>query len=543
MESNFKELKGTNLNRILKGSKIAEIDLRCKLSGIESKWLMKNAGSRIAEVIKKDFARDAKKSIAGRRAAGTIVCGSGNNGGDGFVAALELLDSGMEVKIFCTGPVEKFSPDSRFYFEKLNEKYKSSIFYLDFDFFENCITQSDFIVDAIFGTGLHGKEILGSAKEVIEKINNAKNKNKKILIYAVDIPSGIDSDNAKILGAAIKADKTVTFSCKKIGLVSYPGAYFAGEIIVTDIGIPEKYFENYEEIYEASLEWVAGRLPFKKPWTYKHEVGKLLVVAGSIGFTGAATMTCEAAMRAGAGLLTLVCPWELNSIFEIKLTEVMTYPVEQTDDISIHMECLEEVIEISKKYDALAIGPGISTNPSTICLVREILKKVKKPTVLDADGLRALYGPREVESENNCDFSHVVITPHAGELASILGREKIALEDRLDANLEIAKKYNLVSVLKGAGTLITEPGGRTFINPTGSWALATAGTGDILTGIIGSLLAQGMSLADAAVCGTYIHGMASDIVAPCTSKTSQTATDLFEGIKKVFLEVEKIKYE
>jgi len=545
LESNFNELKGTNLNRILKGSKITEIDSRCIAEGIESKWLMKNAGSRVAEVIKKDFANrvSTKESIAGRRAVGTIVCGGGNNGGDGFVAALELLDGGIEVKIFCTCPVEKFSHDSRFYFDKLNEKYKSSIFYLESDFFENCITRSDFIIDAIFGTGLHGKEIFGPAKEVIEKINNVKNKNKKVLIYAVDIPSGIDSDNAKILGAAIKADKTVTFSCKKIGLASYPGAYFAGEIIVADIGIPEKYFENYEGIYEASLEWVAGRMPFKKPWTYKHEVGKLLVIAGSIGFTGAATMTCEAAMRAGAGLLTLVCPWELNSIFEIKLTEVMTYPVEQTDDISIHMECLEEVIEISKKYDALAIGPGISTNPSTICLVREILKKVKKPTVLDADGLRALYGPREVESENNCDFSHVVITPHAGEIASILGRGKIALEDRLDVNLEIVKKYNLVSVLKGAGTLITEPGGRTFINPTGSWALATAGTGDILTGIIGSLLAQGMSLVDAAVCGTYIHGMASDIVAPYTSKTSQTATDLLEGIKKVFLEVEKIKYE
>ena len=548
-------MKGTNLNRILKGSKIAEIDSRCIADGIESKWLMKNAGSKVAEVIKKDFANmaSAKKSIAiGKRAAGTIVCGSRNNGGDGFVAALELLDGGIEVKIFCAGPVENFSPDSRFYFDKLNEKHKSGIFYLAsegpgnkevFDFFENCIDNSDFIVDAIFGTGLHGKEIFGPAREVIEKINNAKNKNKKILIYAVDIPSGVDSDNAKILGAAIKADKTVTFGCNKIGLATYPGAYFAGEIIVADIGIPEKYFDNYEEIYKVSLEWVAGRLPFKKPWTYKHEVGKLLVIAGSIGYTGAATMTCEAAMRAGAGLLTLVCPWELNSIFEIKLTEVMTYPVEQTDDISIHMECLEEVMGITKNFDALAIGPGISTNPSTICFVREILKKVKKPTVLDADGLRALYGPREVESENNCDFSHVVITPHAGELASILGREKIALEDRLDANLEIAKKYNLVSVLKGAGTLITEPGGRTFINPTGSWALATAGTGDILTGIIGSLLAQGMSLADAAVCGTYIHGMASDIVASYTSKTSQIATDLLEGIKKVFMEVEKIKYE
>ncbi|MCL5070523.1 MAG: NAD(P)H-hydrate dehydratase [Actinobacteria bacterium] len=553
MESNFDELKGTDLNRILKGSKIAEIDSRCKLSGIESKRLMKNAGSRVAEVIKKDFANISSiKRDAGRHAAGTIVCGGGNNGGDGFVAALELLGSGIDVKIFCTGPVKKFSPDSRFYFEKLNEKYKSRIFFLTseesgskeaYDFFKSSITKSDFIVDAIFGTGLHGKEISGSAREIIEIINNTKNKNKKILIYAVDIPSGIDSDNAKVLGNAIKADKTVTFSCKKIGLVCYPGAYFAGKIIVTDIGIPEKYFENYEEIYEASLEWVADRLPFRKPWTYKHEVGKLLVIAGSIGLTGAATMTCEAAMRAGAGLLTLVCPWELNSIFEIKLTEVMTYPVEQTDDISIHMECLEEVIEISKKYDALAIGPGISTNPSTICLVREILKKVKKPTVLDADGLRALYGPREVESENNCDFSHVVITPHAGELASIFGREKIALEDRLDANLEIAKKYNLVSVLKGAGTLVTEPGGRTFINPTGSWALATAGTGDILTGIIGSLLAQGMSLMDAAACGAYIHGMASDMVASCTSRTSQTATDLFEGIKKVFLEIEKIKYD
>lgn len=563
MEPNFNELKRINLSRVLKGSRVAEIDSKCIADGIESKWLMKNAGSRVAEIIKKDFAnmaitntrpeikKDTVKINAGKHITGTIICGGGNNGGDGFVTALELLDSGMEVKIFCTSPVEKFSPDSRFYFEKLSKKYKNSIFYLTSgeskakevsDFFENCIGQPDFIVDAIFGTGLHGKEITGPANEVIEKINNAKNKNKKILVYAVDIPSGIDSDNAKILGTAVKADKTVTFSCKKFGITSYPGAYYAGEIIIADIGIPEKYFESYEEIFQPNLEWVAAHLPFKKPWTYKHEVGKLLVIAGSIGFTGAATMTCEAAMRAGAGLITLVCPWELNSIFEIKLTEVMTYPVEQTDDISIHMDCLEEVMEISKKYDALAIGPGISTNPSTICLVREILKKIKKPTVLDADGLRALYGPREVESENNCDFSHVVITPHAGELASILGREKIALEEKLDANLEIVKKYNLVSVLKGAGTLITEPGGRTFINPTGSWGLATAGTGDILTGIIGSLLAQGMSLMDAAVCGVYIHGMASDMMVPFTSKTSQTATDLFEGIKKIFLEIEKTKY-
>jgi NAD(P)H-hydrate epimerase len=253
-------------------------------------------------------------------------------------------------------------------------------------------------------------------------------------------------------------------------------------------------------------------------------------------------MTCEAALRSGAGIVTLVCPWELNSIMEIKLTEVMTYPVEQTDDITIHMDAFEDIQLSSEKFDALAIGPGISKNPSTIRLVREILKKIKKPTVLDADGLRALYGPREIGEDENLDFSHVVITPHPGELSAILGVDGINQEDRLKSNFEVVKKYRLVSVLKGAATLISNPENMTFINPTGSWALATAGTGDILTGIIGSLLSQGMGLTDAAVCGTFIHGLASDIIAKNTSRTSQIATDLLEGIKNVFMDIEKIKY-
>lgn len=724
---------------VLKGSRVAQIDAKCIASGIDSKWLMQNAGKAVADVILRDI-KDIKDAISAINKDtsketnkdikykinkidtinldvadlaksplisiaigifkgflnGVIVCGSGNNGGDGFVAAIELInffsksvyknsknsfkkdnpkeskdykaenlqtkdadstdrasleqkceqdnqqffnqqffkDLKLNLKIFYLNPIEKFTEDTRYYFDKLSQllktnlkKVEASISYLDYDdkkqreSFINSIKSADFIVDAIFGTGLHGKEIYGNARRIIEEINSINDKIKfdnqaninhktnqakpnyknnqpstnnntnqssiinlikenqitsdtnfndthfndtsfndihlndtnfndthlnnthfKKLVYSVDIPSGIDSDNGKILGTAIKADKTITFGCKKFGLVVYPGKEYAGKLIVADIGIPKEYFLQYEKYFEIDLNLVISKIPYKSPYTYKHAVGKLLVVAGSLGYTGAASMTCLAALRAGAGIVTLVCPWELNSIFEVKLTEVMTYPVEQTDDITLHLDSFGEIEELSLNFDALAIGPGISRNPSTICLVREILKNIKKPTVLDADGLRALYGPMNLEQENNLDLSHVVITPHSGELAAILGIEKIRLEERLDRNLEVVKKFGFVSVLKGASTLVTEPSGQTYINPTGTWALATAGTGDILTGIIGALLAQGLSLVDAAVAGVFIHGLASDIMVQKTSKTSQIATDLLDGLKEVFLQIEKIKY-
>ncbi len=313
-------------------------------------------------------------------------------------------------------------------------------------------------------------------------------------------------------------------------------------MIIADIGIPLKFYQSYEKIYEADLEWVAAKIPPRHSLTYKHAVGKLLVIAGSLGLTGAAAMVCESAMRAGAGIVTLVCPWELNSILEIKLTETMTYPVAQTDDLSIHMDAFDEIMELSEKFDALAIGPGLSQNPSTICLVREILRQFKKPTILDADGLRALYGPMEIGAGSNFKMPNVIITPHSGEMAAILGKNRIAPEERFSCSLEAVKRFGTVTVLKGAATIITDPAMVSFINPTGSWALATAGTGDILTGIIGALLAQGVKLTESAVCGTFIHGMASDIMAESTGKTSQIASDLLEGIKKVFLRIEKIKY-
>ncbi|MCE5330273.1 NAD(P)H-hydrate dehydratase [bacterium] len=563
--------KEQHLISILKGSHTSEIDSKCFDAGIDSKLLMNNAGTKVSDFISSRFETPDNKNVTFwfddielekypvnkskiNNIKGAVVCGGGNNGGDGFVCAINLVKKGYFINLYCITAPEKFSKDSSFYFNEL-EKLKNegklqnlNIYFVlkedadGINNFKDSLKNSSFIVDAIFGTGLHGNEVKGFAREIIGVINDAKDNNSKLAVISVDIPSGIDSDNGKVLGEAVRADYTITFGVKKLGITVFPGAFYAGKVEVADIGIPEKYYEEYEKIYEAGIKWIADKIPERTPASYKHSVGKLLVIAGSLGFTGAAVMTCEAAMRTGAGIVTLVCPWELNPVFEVKLTEVMTFPVEQTEEGSIHFNSFDEILEESEKYDALAIGPGISRNPSTVRLVREILKKIKKPTVLDADGLKTLSSPMDTQDDDLFRLNHVIITPHSGELASILSKEKIEFEKRLEANTEASRKFSVVSLLKGPGTLITNTDNISFINPTGDFALATAGTGDILTGIIGSLLCQGMDLTDAAVCGAYIHGLASDIISRKTGKTSMIATDLLEGIKYVFLEIEKLKY-
>ncbi len=559
------------LVKILKGSQVADIDIKCMESGIDLKILMKNAGTKVSDFISSIFEPenktkslsiidnlDQKKYSAGQsemnNITGTIVCGGGNNGGDGFVCAINLAKQNYLINVFCQVPPEKLKPDCLFYFNELmklkNEEKPNNLNIVFFSespeiqksYFKESLKSSSFVVDAIFGTGLHDNDVRGFAADIIELINEAKKDKKDLKIFAIDIPSGIDSDNGRVLGVAVKADFTVTFGVKKLGIVNYPGLYYCGQVEIADIGIPQQFYDDYEKYFEADLEWVTAKIPQRGHQSHKHSIGKLLVIAGSLGFTGAAYMVCEAAMRTGAGIVTLVCPWELNYIFETKLTEVMTLPAEQTEDGSLHFDAFTEILAVSSKYDAIAIGPGLSRNPSTIRLVREILKKIKIPTVLDADGLKALSGPMDTDDNELYNLEHVIITPHHGEMSAILSRVNIGFENRFEANREAAKKFNAVSLLKGPSTIITNPEGDNYINTTGDFALATAGTGDVLTGIIGSLLCQGMDLTGAAVCGAYIHGLASDIISKKTSRTSLIASDLFEGIKKVFLEIEKQKY-
>jgi ADP-dependent NAD(P)H-hydrate dehydratase / NAD(P)H-hydrate epimerase len=556
----YQKEKEFRLNRILMGSRVAEIDRKAISDGIDSKKLMKNAGTGVAKEIIYDYSDYGLK----RSPRGVVISGGGNNGGDGFVAAGCLIEAGFDVKVFHVTLPEKFSSDSYYYYNKLIEKNPGLLEYLesaDSEAFNDRLKKCDFIVDAIFGTGLHKNQVRRPALDIIDSINSSRMKNKNIRVYSVDIPSGVDSDNGKVLGSAVYADKTITFGCKKIGNINYPGASHNGSLKVLDIGIPSKYFEGYEKIFEPSLEWVSEKLPRRLPWTYKHRVGKLLVIAGSRGFTGAAAMTCMSAMRAGAGLVSLACPGDTNAIFEEKLTEVITYPMEQTDSVSLHYKSLDKIMDLAARNDAAVIGPGISREPETIRLVRELISSLEIPVLLDADGLQALTALNNVKDEQKTGHADLIITPHAGELSSIMGINKIPLEKRLEVNEDSSIKFRAVSVLKGAGTIISAllPGRKSgeirsrdngevknnvtsFINPTGNWGMASAGTGDILSGIIGSLLCQGMKPLEAAVCGTYIHGMAADIVSRKSSRTALIATDLLEGMKDVFLEIEKIKY-
>ena len=253
-------------------------------------------------------------------------------------------------------------------------------------------------------------------------------------------------------------------------------------------------------------------------------------------------MACLGALRSGVGLVTLACPESLNPVFEQKLTETMTFPVAETESGSLHFESLGDILDLSKEADALVIGPGISREASTIHLVRELLKKAGIPIILDADGLQALCGPHDIEEGGDNKMPEMIITPHPGELSSIMGIEKIKMEERIEINKEASRRFGAVSVLKGARTVISD-GTVTYINPTGNWGMASAGTGDILAGIIGSLVCQGMKPLEAAVCGTYIHGLSADIISKRTSKTSLIATDLLEGLKEVFLNIERIKYK
>ena len=531
------------LNRILKGSRVAEIDRRAINDGIDPLELMKNAGEGISRKIFRDY----KDSGLKRSPRGLIICGGGNNGGDGFVVALGLLELGYNIKTFHIVPSGKLSQDSNHYYKKLVKKSEDTVMALDLKDdkskkkFLDELAVSDFVLDAIFGTGFHGTEIKGQSREIIDLINSERGKRSDILIYSVDIPSGVDSDNGNVPGTAVRADKTITFGCKKVGNINFPGASYNGRISIIDIGIPGKYYSRYEQIFEPEFEWVAEKIPKRQSWTYKHSVGKLLIVAGSVGYTGAAAMACLGALRSGAGLVTLACPKSLNPVFEQKLTETMTFPVAETKSGSLHFESLEDILRLSKKVDAMVMGPGISREASTMHLIRELLQKADIPVVLDADGLQALCTPYEIKEGVNTKIPEMIITPHPGELSSIMNIKKIKLEERIDINVEASRRFGAVSVLKGARTVIS--GAVTYVNPTGNWGMASAGTGDILTGIIGSLVCQGMELLEAAVCGTYIHGLSADIISKKTSKTSLIATDLLEGLKEVFLNIERIKYK
>ncbi|MBU4385443.1 MAG: NAD(P)H-hydrate dehydratase [Actinobacteria bacterium] len=507
--------------RVVTPGEMARIDrAMIEDEGIPGLTLMENAGEAVARVAMDILSREGGGTVA-------IWCGKGNNGGDGLVVARLLSGAGVDVTVFLLADPEELSPDARTNLERLSGLTVEVVRVSEdggLERFEGMAPRPTLVLDAIFGTGFSGRA-RGIFEAAIGSINSAG-----CPVLAVDIPSGVSGETGEVAGAAVRADRTVTLAAVKVGLVQYPGAGLAGSMEVAGIGIPRRLIDSVPKsrIYLTNGEDALALLPRRAPDAHKWQSGSVLVIGGSPGMSGAVAMCARACLRAGAGIVTAGVPEGLGGILEVKLTEVMTRPLPQTPRGALSLESANEITELSRRFDVLALGPGMSGDPQAAQLVRELVKTVEKPVILDADGLNAMAGHSRVMEERE---PPLVLTPHPGEMARLVGGSSAEVQaDRVAIATDAAARWGAVVVLKGAGTVIAEPGGIVNINATGNPGMATAGMGDVLTGCIAALMAQGLGAFEAAVAGAYCHGYAADLAAQMDAMIGLVAGDVIRHL-------------
>ncbi len=487
--------------------------------GVPGVVLMENAGVGIFRII-----REMYGDVEGLSAF--IFCGKGNNGGDGFVIARHLWDAGAHVKIFIAGADEDIKGDARINFDIVQKLNIPHHFVSKLQDFEDKIDPSpDLIVDALLGTGIKGA-VRGFFKEVIRYINEFKRP-----IVSVDVASGLNADTPAVEGDVVQADVTVTMALPKICHIFYPARNYVGELFVADIGIPHTT-RNSEAVKVQVIDKADIVLPERLPDSHKYHNGKIAVIAGSPGFTGAAALTAQAALNIGAGLIRLAVPNSLNSILESKLTEVITHPYHTGNGDSLSSDDLPQLAELLEWCDVLAIGPGLGRSDEAQEAIIEILKNFDKPAVIDADALFALANNPLLLKKAHPNW---VLTPHHGEFYRFL---KNTSKEDFKFNFvtyarQFSNDYQINLLLKGSPSLISDPAGNVFINTTGNAGLASGGTGDVLTGFVAGLLGQKMEPRSAAYTSNYLHGLCADEIAGTNSIYSLNATDLLEILGEV----------
>jgi ADP-dependent NAD(P)H-hydrate dehydratase / NAD(P)H-hydrate epimerase len=504
--------------KVLSPERMAKYDdYAIKTWGIPSSVLMENAGRNTYRLMKERYLRSGSLLA--------VVCGRGNNGGDGFVIARYALRDGYPVKVFLLCRITDMKGDGalnmRLYRSlggEIVETGGDSIPAMQRD-----LGESDIIVDAIFGTGL-SKPVGGLEERVIETINESGKP-----VVSVDIPSGIDGRTGFPLGVAVRAVHTFTYGYPKIGQLFYPGAYYAGKVTVIDISLPPHAEKDLGiDAHMVDGEMIRGFLKARPPWAHKGTFGHAAVVAGSSGKTGAAYMATLAALKIGAGLVSLVIPQSLNAIMEVKLTEAMTYPVADLGSGYLTLSAYNRIADFVSDKDVILIGPGLSQNPETSEVVRRLFMETDKPFVVDADGINAFVGHLDLIKASG---RNAVFTPHPGELGRIMGLTPGEINaDRMGAGKSFLEKTGVALVLKGARTLVFDLKGGVFIIPTGNQALAKGGSGDILTGFIGGCVAQGYSLVEASLLGAYVHGYLADSYVEESGDVDLLAGDLLQGV-------------
>ena len=503
--------------RVVTAHTMQEIDKQAiEEFGIPGLTLMENAGRCCVEEIIAEF------GLKGSNRA-VILAGKGNNGGDGYVIARLLSQKGWSVKVFIIAEREQISGDAAVNLDKLPP---NMINYCPHegqlpDLHMEEIFQADVIVDAMLGTGLRS-DVAGVYLEVIQLVNASGRP-----ILSVDIPSGIHGTTGRILGDAIRAYITVTFAFAKLGHVLYPGAEHTGRLVIVDIGIPREVMDNASGYDFLNEDSICPMLHRRDRRAHKGHFGHCLIIAGSTGKTGAAALCTNSAVRAGSGLVTLAVAESLHSIMEIKTTEAMTVPLPDSGNGHLTSSAFTAIEKLLDGKDAVALGPGLDRRPGTTALVQKLIETVTVPLVIDADALNALAEDLTVLRRKKS--ANVILTPHPGEMGRLLGTSIPDVEAiRISVAQEFARNYGIYLVLKGARTIIASPNGTAAINSTGNPGMATGGMGDVLTGIIASLLGQGYTGGDACRLGVFIHGYAADMVAQDKGEIGINAGDVQE---------------
>lgn len=452
-----------------------------------------------------------------------IVCGKGNNGGDGLAIARHLLIKGKKIKVYIVTKDISFTNDFKMNLDIL-ESLTNEIVVIDKDEDINeefiwDLRRYDIVVDGIFGVGLN-RSLEGIFKKSIEEIN--KNANFTV---AIDIPSGIDADTGNIMGVAIKANVTYSFEVIKMGFLNYKSIEYIGKVKVLKIGIPKQVKEEVSDnIYILGSDEYRNMLPKRSIYGHKGNYGRALIVAGSMGLSGAAFITTECTVRTGAGLTTLICPKEIQDILSSKLIEAMSINFEE-----------DKVKSVIGSANSIAFGPGIGISKEAEEVLRKVVEESSCPIVIDADGIKLLAKHNDLikNLKGRC-----VITPHPGEMAEFLGETIEYIEaNRIKVTIDTAKKYGIIVLLKGYNTVISD-GEITYINPTGNSKMASGGMGDALTGIINGLISQGMNVKEASLLAAYVHGKIADELSDDLFVVN--ARDLIENISSEFNKIDRI---
>ncbi len=485
--------------------------------GMPSAVLMENAGAVLA---------NEALALAELRGRFVVICGPGNNGGDGLVAARRLFGVGRQVFVELIGGVERLQGDPKRNLLALQASGLNPTPIPE----ELRPGPGDVIIDAIFGTGL-GRAPEGSYAEAIARIRSWRRAGAKVV--AADLPSGLQSDSGQPFEPCVEADLTLSFGALKVGQVLEPGRSLCGELREVDIGIPPVTQESLARPHVSLVEEAdaRARVPRRRADAHKGTAGHVLVVAGSWGKTGAAAMTALGVLRSGAGLVTVATRPEALVPVMAHAPEIMG--LELISEGGLGPSDLNSLLDAAEGKAAVVIGPGIPRGEDTPKLLATFLEELTIPCVLDADALNALAQQPDILQKAKCPL---ILTPHPGEMARLSGRgTKEVLADRIGVSRAMAAAHQAIVVLKGAGTLITLEDGTVYVNPTGNPGMATGGTGDVLAGVIGGLLAQGLAPEDAAIVGVYAHGLAGDLAVRRTGLAGMIATDLLSGLCEVWV--------